>query len=1381
MKQRIRYFCLTLLVMVAGLTSAQVVVDNPVAQIGEGENVKKFETLEAAFAAAEDDATIKVIKAGEYAIPAIPKNLTIEATVNGVVVNHTDNAAITTIASGKTATFKNITFNLGTTALATGHGFGTLNGSNGALVMDGCTIDGALNLFGASTLNNCTFNAEGIYNIWAVNDDATFTGCTFTNTNRAVNVYDQKNGTTKKNVSFSNCTFKATGTAKKKAAINIHHNPSHNSCAQYNVSIDNCSTTGDNWASTIEETGEPEPATICNSPLWMVSDIENGAAGDIAVTVNNVAQDLSKIGAVAKIGEEQYYSLAEAFEAAIDDQTITVLTDIDLPSTIAVTKKVTLDLDGKTISNTSDLWAQDKGIWSLFSVQVGGNLTVTGNGTIDAKENDCYSFDVRDGGILTIKNGTFTGNISCVYLINETGTGVSTCNIEGGTFSIKQLSNEYDTDKYRFLLNCYDASYRNNTVKFNVTGGSFVNFNPANNQAEGAATNFCAAGYEAVQDGNVWTVQKAPVAKIGETTYTSLADAVAAVPTDGTETTITMLANTSSDQITIPAEKNIVIDFAGFTVTPTNAWFITNKGSLTLNNTAEGTGGITSTYKGLVDNYGTLTVNGGTYSTTAEGATAIWNNDENSQITVNGGTVSSSTWGIVVVSKSKLTVKGDAVITGDDSAISGNGSEGQGGTTINIEGGTITGGSVGIYQPQSGNLNITGGTINGETGVYVKSGELSVTGGAINGTGEKADYNFNGNGANPTGDALVIDNCGYPGGAPAASVTGGTFTSSNASAIGSYATTGNTAIGNFVSGGYFNTELPDELCATGKKTVASTEKEGYYEIADKVYVAKIGETGYETLAAAVEAVPTDGTEKTITLLADVTENVAVSGGKNIVLDLGEKTLTGYIDLYDSELNVKNGNVAGTVYVNGGPASAKDGYNKFTLANNATITADYGIILYQAEGTTVGYGSTIDINGTVNGMVWVMGNITKGNSIINVNSGASIKGDVGVALNGLATVNVAANTTIEGAEVGIEARAGKLNVEGGKISSTATTYEVKANGSGTTTTGAAIAVAQHTTGLPINANILGGTLSGIKTISVADPEGKNMKDVTVMAADALANAKTVIVPEGYVWISDGAGMSTLSLAEDTELILIDGEPYPLKTTATFKKVTYRRTFAKSHMKKYQSWFIPFDYTITEDDVAKFDFYRISMIAGTERDGEVENNGAIYIYIVKLAAGYTLQANRAYMVKPHDTYGQCDFVVEDNPVLYAPVIEPNSRKHLETSEYSYDFYGNYATKSYKNAYEVYWMGDGSLRPNGENKSIGSYRWYIKRTGKESTDAKISFVFVEDNNETTKITNVETIDSDEIDGIYSSNGVKLNTPQRGMNIIRYKNGKTKKIIIK
>lgn len=695
---------------------------------------------------------------------------------------------------------------------------------------------------------------------------------------------------------------------------------------------------------------------------------------------------------------------------------------------------------------------------------------------------------------------------------------------------------------------------------------------------------------------------------------------------------------------------------------------------------------------------------------------------------------------------------------------------------VNVNSGASLKGNVGIALNGFATVNVADNTtIEGtELGIEVRAGNLNVAGGTITSTATEYTVKSNGDGSAAKGAAISVAQ--HTTGLPiSTNITGCTLTGVKTISV------ADPENGNLAG---VTVKVADALANAETVIIPAayewvSDGAGMSTLTPRDPVAKIGETVYYSLASAIAAVPNDGTETTITLLADVTENAVVKDGKKIVLDLGEKKLTGYIDQYDGELNVKNGTLAGTVYVNGGPASAKAGYNKFTLAADATITSDWGFILYQGPNGNDAYGSVIDINGTVNGTAWVMGNIKEGNSVINVNSGAKIEGSV-FGLNGLATLNVKEGATIIGSETGIEVRAGNLNVEGGTITSTATEYSVNPNGSGTTTVGAAIAIAQHTTGLPINANITGGTLTGVKTISVSDPQEKNLEGVVVTAKDELTEGE-VVVPEGFIWVSNGDGTSTLALTTEMEMILIDGEPYPVKTTATYKKVTYRRTFAKNHKNKYQSWFIPFDYTITEDDVAKFDFYRISMIAGTERDGEVENNGAIYIYIVKLAAGYTLQANRAYMVKPHDTYGQCDFVVEDNPVLYAPVIEPNSRKHLETSEYSYDFYGNYATKSYKNAYEVYWMGDGSLRPNGENKSIGSYRWYIKRTGKESTDAKISFVFVEDNNETTKITNVETIDSDDIDGIYSSNGVKLDTPQKGMNIIRYKNGKTKKIIIK
>ena len=296
-------------------------------------------------------------------------------------------------------------------------------------------------------------------------------------------------------------------------------------------------------------------------------------------------------------------------------------------------------------------------------------------------------------------------------------------------------------------------------------------------------------------------------------------------------------------------------------------------------------------------------------------------------------------------------------------------------------------------------------------------------------------------------------------------------------------------------------------------------------------VAQIGSTVYPTLEEAIAAVPTDGTETTITLLDNVSSDwYVVNDGKNIVLDLAGYTITGNFDQYDSELMLKNGEVAGTVYVN--TDTSNEDYNTFTLDESATITSPYAIILYQAD-QNKGYGSTIDINGTVNGMVWVMGNIADGNSVINVNDGATVKGDLGVALNGFAIVNVADGATIEGSESGIEVRAGTLNVTGGNIKSTAAVYKVEPNGSGTTTIGAAVAVAQHTTKLATTVNITGNpTLTGIKTISVADPQENGMENVTVTVADALLGA-SVVIPEKFEWVSNGNATSTLKPVQDSK--------------------------------------------------------------------------------------------------------------------------------------------------------------------------------------------------------------------------------------------------------
>lgn len=176
-----------------------------------------------------------------------------------------------------------------------------------------------------------------------------------------------------------------------------------------------------------------------------------------------------------------------------DSSAIELTGKIDAEDVLSVTRKVTLDLNGQTISNSSPIWQDTETVdkWSLISVGQGGELTVTGGGKIDALENDCYAFDVVDGGKLIIESGEFIGNISAVYVFE------GSAEIKGGKFSIKQKDEDKGT---AFTLNLYDASREAETASIVVSGGEFIDFDPAANAAESEdnTTNFLAKGYKTV-------------------------------------------------------------------------------------------------------------------------------------------------------------------------------------------------------------------------------------------------------------------------------------------------------------------------------------------------------------------------------------------------------------------------------------------------------------------------------------------------------------------------------------------------------------------------------------------------------------------------------------------------------------------------------------------------------------------------------------------------------------------------------------------------------------------------------------------------------------------------------------------------------------------
>ena len=315
---------------------------------------------------------------------------------------------------------------------------------------------------------------------------------------------------------------------------------------------------------------------------------------------------------VAQIGETTYATLKAAFEGAKDGDTITLTDDIKVEDTLVVTKTLTLDLAEHTLSNEKDIWSDDN--WSLISVRGNGNLTITGNGTLKAKEDDCYPVDVQDEGAqLTIENGTFIGNIHAVYV--KTGAAY----IKGGTYSVRQ---KYpDSSKAdEFVLNLYDANRRNGTAKLSVSGGIFVAFNPANCQAEAQGTNFCAAGYTtSTKDNNTYTVvegENAAVANAGAN-YNTLANAISSADSGGT---VTLLKDTKED-ITIPAGKIITLDLNGNKLTNVSGHTITNNGNLTV--TGNGTvDNITDGKGALVNKVGAIaTLNGGTFTRSQEAGT----------------------------------------------------------------------------------------------------------------------------------------------------------------------------------------------------------------------------------------------------------------------------------------------------------------------------------------------------------------------------------------------------------------------------------------------------------------------------------------------------------------------------------------------------------------------------------------------------------------------------------------------------------------------------------------------------------------------------------------------------------------------------------------
>ena len=363
----------------------------------------------------------------------------------------------------------------------------------------------------------------------------------------------------------------------------------------------------------------------------------------------------------------KYETLQKAVDAAVDGDTVKLLDNIVLDACVTVANKtITLDMNQKTTTNTKDIWDEkgDIKVWSHIRVGKEGNLTITGDGTIQAKKNDCYAIDINgENAKCTIENGTFIGNISAVYV----HTGALT--VKGGSFSIQQKQEQYNDE--RFTLNCRDENYESKTASITVSGGTFEKFDPADCPAEGEHTNFCAAGYASVKDGDWYTVMpltQAAVAQVGDAYYTTLQ---AAFEKAEDKATVRLLKNAEiTGQITV--RKDLTLDL----------------GENTLTNAGKGYAFVVSTGKSF---------------------------------TLTNGTLKSDTGnGVAGVGKTTVTVAHDATIDTNGPAVFGTNNKSEEGHAVFRVYGTLISNGVGVFiQGPRNTIEIVGATIHSDYfGVY---------------------------------------------------------------------------------------------------------------------------------------------------------------------------------------------------------------------------------------------------------------------------------------------------------------------------------------------------------------------------------------------------------------------------------------------------------------------------------------------------------------------------------------------------------------------------------------------------------------------------------------------------------------------------------------
>lgn len=212
-------------------------------------------------------------------------------------------------------------------------------------------------------------------------------------------------------------------------------------------------------------------------------------------------------------------------------QVVTLTEDYSLPEgsggvAVLSGKTSVLNLNGKKFSNENGL-KENKA-----ALQVHGDLTINGDGEVYCKGGaDNNAIIVEQGGHLVINGGTYNVGANTnsgksnatIFVMGPDKYGRNgSVEINGGVFMA-----EAGSDGTPFVLNQHDDITGN---CFSVKGGTFVGFNPADNNSNGAHTNYVATGYKSVkisESPETWEVVDASVSVAGQSELETTLNTVA--------------------------------------------------------------------------------------------------------------------------------------------------------------------------------------------------------------------------------------------------------------------------------------------------------------------------------------------------------------------------------------------------------------------------------------------------------------------------------------------------------------------------------------------------------------------------------------------------------------------------------------------------------------------------------------------------------------------------------------------------------------------------------------------------------------------------------------------------------------------------------------